>query len=73
MESGPGAFFRLQHVRDQTDGPVPVLPVAFAQLFRARDVREFAAQDAVQQGADDVAQLSPALKPLLCCTWTMAQ
>ena len=64
MESGPGAFFRLQHVRDQTDGPVPVLPVAFAQLFRARDVREFAAQDAVQQGADDVAQLFPGIEAL---------
>ena len=64
MEFRPCAFFRLQHVRDQSDGPVPVLPVAFFQLFRARDVRELAAQDAVQQGADDVAQLFPGVEAL---------
>ena len=34
------------------------------QFFRARDVCEFAAQDAVQQGTDDVAQLFPGIEAL---------
>ena len=64
MELGLGLLLRVEDSPDQAARPVPELLVAAFQLFRAGDIREFVAQDAVQQGADDVAQLFPRIEAL---------
>ena len=64
MELGLGLLLRVEDSPDQAARPVPELLVAAFQLFRAGDIREFVAQDAVQQRADDVAQLFPRIEAL---------